>query len=154
MTSDINVALSIDSLRIFFLRIFIKKLSHISIFFKGSILYITNLTFTRTSLLDKAFHICCNLHDRPLSECALNWYLKSFWMLRILRGISDLWWLPWQKFPDTHFICRISLMRFLCHTIKYDSWKRGLICNVSTTYIVWYLVEVWYMVKVSCNQNK
>ena len=78
MTSDINVALSIDSLRIFFLRIFIKKLSHISIFFKGSILYITNLTFTRTSLLDKAFHICCNLHDCPLSECALNWYLKSF----------------------------------------------------------------------------
>lgn len=40
----------------------------------------------------------------------------AFWMSK--------WCLPWQMLPDIHFTCRISLVWFLCCTIKYDFWGK------------------------------
>lgn len=71
---------SISSSLVHILSEFLLKRFHIFKIFlkKGSILYITDLTFTETSLLDKAFHVRCNLCDYLLLECAneSNWYKK------------------------------------------------------------------------------
>ena len=124
---------------------FLLKSFHVfQIFFKGSILYITNLTFTKTSLLDKAFHICRSLRDHPLSECA---HMSPIAIYKVSE-CSGYWEesLIYDGYPERNFLMLILLTGFLpygfCHTTKDDSWKRGLICNVSIIYVAWYLVKV------------
>lgn len=68
---------SISSSLVHILSEFVFKRFHIFKTFLKKV-YITDLTFTETSLLDKAFHVGCNLCDYLLLECAneFNWYKK------------------------------------------------------------------------------
>ena len=56
---------------------FLLKSFHIFKILIKALYFITDLTFTKTSLLDKAFHMCFSLCDYPLLECSESkWYKK------------------------------------------------------------------------------